>query len=526
MTRRLRLLGTFAAAWLVVALPVGALFFATGSKTTVVASHDAVVSPSFDGYATLDLGPYLPNLRYPTGGRLGTHVKLGKTNLTSYEDLIARYAVIGSQPAGEIAKLRRAVVDIAEDSAVSGALAGLAGPALWALLGAERRGDLFRHVTLRRTGLVGLAGVVMATALAQPWDRPDPVLEQRVSWSPITEELDVPIPAQARDLEIEAGLITSSTRRLAESLFDSYRKSAQFYEDVVEGVPAVADLIREPEEGETVAVLVSDRHDNIGMDRVARAIADEAGATILLDAGDDTSTGSSWEAFSLDSLHEAFADYEYRYAVTGNHDHGAFTGTYAGKLGFTRFDEESQEGPDGIRLFGADDPRSSGLGSWRDETGLSFAEHADRVADQACEYDAAGERISTLLVHDANTGRPALERGCVDLVVGGHVHVQLGPTLLEGENGAIGYTYSSGTTGGAAYAIAIGSKLRRDAMVSLVTYREGRPAGVQPVTVRTLGDFQVGEYVEISPASPDPETAEPTDEATGTTSSPSGEESP
>ena len=49
-----------------------------------------------------------------------------------------------------------------------------------------------------------------------------------------------------------------------------------------------------------------------------------------------------------------------------------------------------------------------------------------------------------------------------------------------GENGATGYSYTTGTTGGAAYAIALGSKPRRPAGISLITYRDGRPVGVQP----------------------------------------------
>ena len=67
-------------------------------------------------------------------------------------------------------------------------------------------------------------------------------------------------------------------------------------------------------------------------------------------------------------------------------------------------------------------------------------------------------------------GATALARGCVDLVIGGHLHVQVGPTRVVGENGKAGYSYTNGTTGGAAYAIALGSKLRRDAEVTLVTF--------------------------------------------------------
>ena len=354
--------------------------------------------------------------------------------------------------------------------------------------------------------------------MLQPWTFDDPDLEQEPAWRPLAKELpDVPIPEQAEPLEVEAGLFTSGTKRLAASMLDSYGKSVAFYEDIVEAVPEISDQIRTPEEGETVALLVSDRHDNVGMDKVARAIGDAGGATVLLAAGDDTSTGSPWEAFSLDSLDRVFADYDHRFAITGNHDHGEFVGKYFDKLGFTRLDGEQAEGPDDIRLFGADDPRSSGLGSWRDESGLSFSEHAELVADQLCEYDEEGDRIATLLVHDANTGRYALERGCVDLVVGGHVHAQLGPTEFTGENGTVGYSYTNGTTGGAAYAVAIGSKLRRDAQVTLVTYRDGRPVGIQPVTVRTVGDFSVSPYIELDPAP---------GERAETTNGPDGDEAP
>ena len=149
-----------------------------------------------------------------------------------------------------------------------------------------------------------------------------------------------------------------------------------------------------------------------------------------------------------------------------------------------------------MRVAGVDDPRSSGLGTWRDEKGLSFDEVRDRLADEVCQLDEDGERIATLLVHDANLGahragpwlhRPRARRpparpgrprrGCV------------------GENGKAGYTYTNGTTGGAAYAIAIGSKLRRDAQFTFVTYRDGRPVGIQPVTVTTTGDLTVAAYV-------------------------------
>ncbi len=80
------------------------------------------------------------------------------------------------------------------------------------------------------------------------------------------------------------------------------------------------------------------------------------------------------------------------------------------------------------------------------------------------------------------------------------LHVRAGPDRVIGENGAVGYTYTTGTTGGAAYAIAIGSKPRREAGMTLVTYRDGRPVGVQAVILQTNGVFEVDDFVALSPA--------------------------
>lgn len=484
----------FSLVWILIAVPVSFILFMNSSHPAVIASHDAVVRPTLDGYASLDLGPYLPNLRYPTTGALGAQIDLGKTNLTTYEALIERYAFIGSQPDGEIAKLQATLAGLAVDSAVSGGLVALAGPTLWILVGPRRRRELARRLTARRAAITCLAGVVVASAAVQPWNRGEDETPDIV-WQSIGATLpEVPIPEEAEKIEVEGGLMTGGTKRLAESAFDTYARSLNFYNDVRAGAELLGPSLHQPEDDETVAVLVSDRHDNIGMDKVARAIGDAGGATVLFDAGDDTSTGGRWEAFSLESLNQAFVDYDDRYAIAGNHDHGDFVSTYLDDLGFTTLDSDVVDGVDGLRLLGVHDPRSSGLGTWRDSAGLTFAEHSAQLGDLACEREADGDRINTLLVHDANSGGPALERGCVDLVLGGHLHAQLGPSRVIGENGRAGYTYTNGTTGGAAYALAIGSKLRRDAQVTLVTYREGRPVGIQPVTVRTVGDFEVGDY--------------------------------
>jgi hypothetical protein len=288
--------------WLAVAAPLAVALFLSGSRSTVIAGHDTVVTPALDGYATVDLGPFLPNFRLDTGLPVGARLDLGATDLDSYDALIRRYAFIASQPESQVAKVRSTLVDLAADSLLLGGLAGLAAPGLVLLVGRRRWADLAGRMTVRRTAAAGLGLVLVAGALVVLLEDSGPTVETE-TWQPIREALPgVSVPDEAARLEIESGLISSGTRRLVTSAIASYRTSLDFYSTLAEEAPALASLLRQPEEGEVVGLLVSDRHDNIGMDPVARAIADAGGATFLLDAGDDTSTGSSWEAFSLESL--------------------------------------------------------------------------------------------------------------------------------------------------------------------------------------------------------------------------------
>ena len=485
-------------AWAVVAVPAWAVLFTHSSSAMILASHDAVVRPTLDGHVRLDMGPYVPDLRTSSASRIGVAVEMRKTTASTTTELAQRYAAIVARPEAEQERVEAEISRLALGSAIRAALLGLVPVGLWLLVGPRRRAELLRRRPGWRAVVASLAALgAVGVLVVQPW-QPVSARVQADVWLPVQDALpEVAVPEELTGWEIQGGLVTRGTRRLLLSLLDTYDRSKVFYEQVGERVDEVGDQLRTPEEGETVAVLVSDRHDNIGMDEVVRAVADEAGATAVLDAGDDTSTGETWEEFSLESLNSAFKGYDARVAIAGNHDNGPFVSKHLESRGWTHLDGQVEEPFGGVRLTGVDDPRSSGLGTWRDEKDLSFAEVEERIADDVCELDEQDERIATLLVHDANLGRTALARGCTDLVLGGHVHARIGPDRVVGENGKVGYSYTNGTTGGAAYAIAIGSKLRRDAMFTFITYRDGRPTGVQPVTVTTTGDVVVADYVPL-----------------------------
>ena len=490
--RALRL-GAGLLVWLVLSVALGLGIFLHSSRSLVIASHNATVRPTFSGYAVLRTGPVLPDVRIDTGRRLGVDITLGKTIAASPSELVQRYAVLAAQPQGQVDKVASAVKEMAVSAALRGAVLGSLPLALWLLVGRDRRRQLVRGLHDRRTYAAATAVVVGAVVFWQPWAQEDPDVELSDSWVPLGEFLGpkIPVPDELAHVSIRSTTLSRATRRLINSAVSSYGKGQAYYRRAVEDA-ATLDL-RRPRDGETVALLVSDRHDNVGMDPVARAIGDRAGASVVLDAGDDTSTGESWEAFSLDSVTSAFKDLP-RYQVSGNHDNGTFVGDYLRDHGWRTLTGAVVDSPVGP-LLGVPDPRSSGLGSWKDENGVSFEQVEGQLADEACASD---ERISTVLVHDATLARQVLERGCADLVLAGHLHVVVGPTRVVGDNGQIGYSFTTGTTGGAAYAVAVGTKPRRDATITLVTYRDQRPVGLQVVTLQTPnGHYVVGDYHEL-----------------------------
>jgi hypothetical protein len=483
----------YLAGWAALGAAAAVVLFFGGSRDVVVASHEAVLEPTLSGHVLLLTGPVLPDLRIDSGHRIGVDLDLGKTDARSTAELARRYAYLASQPEGQVAAVQRELRSMAYDAALRGAALGLLPVLGWVLLGRARRRELLVRARGPRGVLALGVAALVALGLWQPWNAPSATLEERRPWMSLGDFLGpgVSLPAEARGVQVRGDMTTAQTRRLIESAVQTYEKSKRFY---AAATARAADLdLRRPEAGDTVVTLVSDRHDNIGMDAVARAIGDAAGAGAVFDAGDDTSSGKTWEAFSLDSVNAAFDDLD-RWGVAGNHDHGSFVHGYLDDRHWTMLDGSTVPGPGGTTLIGVDDPRSSGLGSWRDESGPNFDDVGGRLADAACDAD---ERVSTVLVHDIALAAEVLARGCADLVVGGHLHVQTGPTRVVGSNGRVGYAYRTGTTGGAAYAIAVGSKPRRDAEVSLVTYHDGRPAGIQPVVLRTDGRFEVGDYLEL-----------------------------
>jgi predicted MPP superfamily phosphohydrolase len=197
--------------------------------------------------------------------------------------------------------------------------------------------------------------------------------------------------------------------------------------------------------------------------------------------------------FSINSLAQHFKDFKV-VSVAGNHDAGGFIEEAMRKNKFTVLDSKPVE-VDGIRFLGDSDPTKTGLGSADTPGDETTTQQSARLAEIACSQPKK-DPISTFVVHDPASFQDTATRGCADLLLSGHLHRQVGPETKILEGRAV-TTFTNSTTGGAAYAFALGYTLRRPGEVTLITYVQGKPVGLQTVTVELTGQITVGTYRPI-----------------------------
>lgn len=496
---------------IVVGLPTALTTFSHNSRNVVIGAHNATVQPRFDGYATIDSGPVLPRMRVPANQPfgLGVNIDLGDSQVSNLDQLVARDAVIASQPEGEIAKVTSTVFDMVRDALLRGLGAAMLSVLVvvlaWRAVGPERRAMIRTHASspTRRqviagvaAGATGLASVVLV-AVPERSRTADDVTRTR--WNNLSTVLpDIPADKVLDTVEVSQGAASSGGKALINGAVTTYRTSVAFYGTLAE--EARMAVVRTPLKGETTALVVTDRHDNIGMDEAARAIADQAKASMLIDLGDDTSNGGKWEEFSVNSLAKHFKGFDL-VAVAGNHDNGPFIRKTLRAKGFTVLDGKPRD-IGGVRFIGSSDPRSSGLtagysGNESDSIG-AIREQDVSLTKAACDDGS----VSVLIAHAPGSVGGVTASGCVDLVLTGHLHRQVGPDVVPGANGRSTVALATASTGGAVYTFALGSKLRRPAQVTVVTFKDGRPVGVQPVDFSTGGDVTPQPYVPIALSAP------------------------
>lgn len=228
---------------------------------------------------------------------------------------------------------------------------------------------------------------------------------------------------------------------------------------------------------------VTDRHCNIGMDRVIVALLQHYDVDTLVSGGDDAFSGSfSFESACTrnlaDKTSQAGIDDIF---VAGNHDSPS---TIADEVdqGITTLTGKIVE-HDGLQFLGSPDPRTSRYGegiepSDRKMQDAVLARQGKAIGETAC--DATGNII--VVLHDPLAGQDAMHSGCghITLALDGHLHKQVGPTAIPLAGGGTGYQFVGDTTGGApgenvlddsfASQLTVGP-LQHDAVVNIVSVR-------------------------------------------------------
>lgn len=471
---------------------------------TTFGAHEVTVSPTLDGHATLEL-PGVAKARLPADAPLSLGVNIQVANTNNLSSAVRSDMLIAANPEGEIDSIHREVRGLLIESGLKGAGMGILATS--GLFLAIRRGREkgFSGLQMAGTALSGIAGGVIAGLYLIPGNvHPRDNTEE---WSnlaaevPLLKEVD---NDQVQEIQVNKTAVATGAVSLVNSFISTYETAQDYYSDLAARAALLGPELRQPQDSEIVFIQVSDRHDNILMDPVARAIGDAAQARGVIDSGDDTSVGGEWEAFSLNSLNSAFEGYEYKIAVPGNHDEGHFVAKSLDELDWHVLNGKPEE-IGGIMWLGEPDPESSGLGNWKNAVGMTVEEQSAELRKTACE---AGD-VDTLVTHDPDSAKDTVASGCVPLAINGHKHIQIGPDETVGDNGKTVVSYTNGTTGGAAYAFALGSKNRRDAQVTLITYKDGKPIGLQPVIITTAGSFQVEDFYTLPVENQNVAEAEP-----------------
>ncbi|MFI5429931.1 hypothetical protein [Aeromicrobium sp. UC242_57] len=226
-----------------VALPTALTTFVHSERAIVIGAHDATVQPNFDGYARIDFGTLIPQIRLPSEAPLGigVDIRLGDSEVTELDRAIARDAVIASQPQGEIAAVRGTITSMLTDAALrglgSGIIAVLIAVLAWQAIGQQRRRMIWAAARRpARRQVVGAAAVsvtlVAALVLVAAPERPR---EDDAAWEPIAAAFPLlPSDPVLDKVEIIQGASTAGSQALVQGALDTYQTSVAFYGKMTE----------------------------------------------------------------------------------------------------------------------------------------------------------------------------------------------------------------------------------------------------------------------------------------------------
>lgn len=205
------------------------------------------------------------------------------------------------------------------------------------------------------------------------------------------------------------------------------------------------------QENEHYIVVASDRHCNVGMDRVIAEVAKLYGADTYVSAGDDNMSGTvSIESACTSGLAQRLiAEQVTPVVAPGNHD-SPQTIKDEKDQGYKVLEHNKTITVNDITFIGDADPRRSAFGHPLTPGGAEgdkvIAKEGQDLANAAAK---SGETIDIGVVHEPNASDALIKSGLARLVIRGHTHSKKGPFATIGDNAQTTYYLTEGTTGGA-----------------------------------------------------------------------------
>jgi predicted phosphodiesterase len=260
-----------------------------------------------------------------------------------------------------------------------------------------------------------------------------------------------------------------------------------------------------PEEDRVSFLVVSDLHCNMNMTPLIRDIAERAGVSAILDAGDTTMNGTAVEKVCVDSFATARPQGVPMVVSDGNHD-SVLVADAQRSAGLTVL-EGSVVDVAGVHILGDRDPNETRVGAGTSSRGESASEVGRRLAETACDDD-----VDLLLIHTPSVGDASMWSGCVPFQVSGHTHTRYDPVVR-----GYGVRYVNGSTAGAASGQPTVGPLHGTAQMtvlrfdpSLRRFVDWKLVEVFPDTTASVSGWQP---IPVPPVKPAPEDSEPGDDA-------------
>jgi metallophosphoesterase len=247
-------------------------------------------------------------------------------------------------------------------------------------------------------------------------------------------------------------------------------------------------------QGSITAVMTTDLHCNLDVIAFSGVLDALAGATVHMDDGDLTMTGSDPEQICVDALDNAVPDGVARVATIGNHD-SASTAERLRTIGWTVTDG-TVENVGGLQVLGDVDPERSPAGRTFQRGEENATDIGMRLAGVSCDATRKGKEADVVLIHRPDTFGPLVDEGCAPLLVAGHVHEERGMSTTRGGNLDVAQLISGAGKGGTSL-----GRVTQDAYMHVLSFdSDGDLLAWRTVTLHPDASVTVGAWEPVPEA--------------------------